>query len=499
MKRFKLTAAIVALALALAGGPACACSILLVGAGASADGSMFVARAVDSSSVVPSILVRHPAPVAGTKYRSSDDPGARTFEYVFPDGTMAYTAAPDADSLRWACCGFNEAGLGMSAAVSLFASLEVQKLDPYLPDGISERDVPDVILPTARTAKEGVRLLGRLIEKHGAAEGFGVGFVDGKEVWYLETGGAHRWLAQRLPKDKYLASANLGRLRQYDPASPDFLASPGLVQWAREHGFYDPDRDGAFDFRKAYMLDHEIDRTYSYPRVWQMQKLLTPSLGQNVTAGGDFPLFAVPDRKVTLEDVKAILRNHYGSGELAGHDPYSRGLRGDEPYRPLSVFRAQNTHVLQVRPSLPQEIGRITWFAPGMSDLSVYVPFYHGLKAFPEAWAQAGIEADDQSAFWKLRKLQTLVMSDYPNLAPVVKASFAAFEAETKKKCEAFEARYLKARAGDPAAAARMLEDFNTGIAAEALTVADRLTNRIFFLRAKAIEATVPFRYTRPH
>ncbi|MDO5532735.1 C69 family dipeptidase [Sutterella sp.] len=474
-------------------GDASSCTTVLVGREASTDGSIMVARAVDSFSFMPSLLLMNPA-APGRKYRGSDDPGEAAFEYVFPADAMRYSSAPDPDTMRFGCAGFNSAGLALSATETIYANEAVLALDPYEKLGIAERDIADVILSTAKTAREGAALLGRLIEAHGAGEGFGVAFADAKEVWYLETGSGHQWLAQRLPKDQYFASGNQGRLKDYDPASPDFMASATVVFWAEANGFYNRKRDGAFNFTRVYARDDERDETYSYPRVWQIQKILTPALRQEVSEAPDFPVFAAPAEKISLADLEAVMRNHYEAGELSSHDPYTKGLRGDEPFRPVTVFRTQNTHILQVRPELPQAIGRVNWFALGMADLSVFVPFYQGLDAFPRAWGIGTDEADDESAFWKIRKLQTLVMTDYPALAPIVKDAFAKFEAETRGKCAAFEAKYLKLAAQDPGAAAKLLHDFNFRVADDALALTARLTNRVFTLRTRSIEAEVPFK-----
>lgn len=74
-----------------------------------------------------------------------------------------------------------------------------------------------MILPRIHSAREGAELLGKIIEEKGAGEGFGVAFVDEHEVWYLETGSGHQWMAAKLPRDQYFVSANQGRLRNYNP------------------------------------------------------------------------------------------------------------------------------------------------------------------------------------------------------------------------------------------------------------------------------------------
>lgn len=68
-----------------------------------------------------------------------------------------------------------------------------------------------------------------------------------------------------------------------------------------------------------------------------------------------------------------------------------------------------------------KEIGETTYIGLGMADLTAFVPYYSGLKAYPANYTMGTDKADDQSIYWKYRKLQTLTMTDYPKLAPIVK------------------------------------------------------------------------------
>ena len=466
-----------------------ACTTILAGEGATADGSFLIARAADSSALKAQHMVIHPAKKNQTgMYRTADHKGANHFEYPLPKDSLRYTTVPNWQTQVHGAVGFNEAGVGFSGTESIFARDDALKLDPYNKDkGITEDDIPEVLLSRAHTAREAVLELGKIVETIGAGEGFGVALVDAKELWYFETGTGHQWLAQRMPKDGYFATGNQGRLQQYDPKSPDFLASKTLVSWAAEHGFYNP-KEGAFNFAKAYTRDDGRDRVYNDPRVWQIQKILTPSLKQEPQNGRAFPVYAAPDRKITVEDMKTVLRNHYQEGELSSHDPYTKGLRGDEPFRPISVFRTYESHVMQVRPNLPPEIGNLIYLAMGMADLSVYVPYYSGLDAYPAHYAMGTNKADSKSLYWKYRKLQTLVMTDYPKLAPVVKKAYAEWEAETAKAQAAFEAEYLKTYKTDKAAAHKMLNDFNLKTMASAEALTEDLTNQIFTIRTEDIQ-----------
>ena len=469
---------------------ALACTTVVVGEGATADGSFLIARSADSSALKAQHMVIHQAKKNQTgMYRTQDHKGATNFEYPLPKNSLRFTTVPNWQTQLHGAVGFNEAGVGVSGTESIFARDDALKLDPYNEKtGITEDDIPDVLLSRCKTAREAVQTLGHIVETIGAGEGFGVVMVDEKEVWYFETGTGHQWLAQRTPKDQYFATGNQGRLQDYDPESPDFMASKNLVKWATDNGFYDTKKDGEFNFSKAYTRDDSRDRVYDDPRVWQIQKILTPSLKQDVQDGRNFPVYAKPEQKVTVDDLKAIMRNHYESGELKSHDPYTNGLRGDEEYRPISVFRTYESHIMQVRPWMPREIGSVIYLAMGMADLSVYVPFYHGLDAYPAHYGMGTNQADSQSLYWKYRKLQTLVMTDYPKLAPVVKEAYKKFEADTAKKQKAFEEDYLKIYKKDPKKADKMLNDWNHKVMAEAEKLTEDLTNKVFTIRTTDIE-----------
>ena len=459
------------------------CTTIIVGEKATADGSFLVARSADSSS-----LKARQSGIYSTKAHG----GANDFTYPLPETGMRYTTVPNWKTQLHGAVGFNEAGLGITGTESIFASDAVLAIDPYNKEkGITEDDIPEVILPRCRTAREGVKLLGEIIETIGAGEGFGVAFVDLTDVWYLETGSGHQWIAQRIPAECYFASGNQGRLQAYDPNSKDMMGSATLTTWAQEHGFWDPEKDGPFNFSKAYTRDDGRDRVYNDPRVWVMQKYFNPSIVQAPDDGRNFPVYLEPEKKATLEDIKAMMREHFEGTE---HDPYGNGLRGDEPWRPISVFRTYEAHVMQVRPWLPKAIGEVIYLAMGMADLSVFVPFYAGLEEAPASYGIGTDKADSKSAYWKFRRLQTLAMTDYPKLAPIVKQAFKTFEAETAKKQALMEEAYLGMLGKDENAAKALLNMFNHKVIEAAEALAESLMNELFTIRTADIEESVVFK-----
>lgn len=454
---------------------AMACTTILVGDKASTDGSFLVARNEDYSANNPKHFLVHPR-VEHQKGEFKSH--ANDFTYPLSETSLRYSAISDFDThdLSMGEVGFNEAGVGMTATETIYNGQQVLKFDPYVEKtGITEDAIENVILPRIHSAREGVELLGKIIEEKGAGEGFGVAFVDQHEIWYLETGSGHQWMATKVPSDKYFVSANQGRLRTYVPDdTANYLGSKTLISFAEKHGLYNP-KDGAFDFHKAYSQDVENDVTYNYPRVWTVQHLFNPSLKTDIKDGTAFPVFLQPEHKISVADVQAALRNHY---QGTSHDPYANA-NPKEPYRPISVFRTQESHVLQVRPDLPKAIGEVEYVAIGMPSLSVYIPYYQGLEHYLPGYDKGTDNASQDSVSWKYRTLQTLVMQNYNAYAPEVEKAYAEFEKNTATQQASMEKEYLKLYQAHPQQAQKVLQSFEDKVMADALALTNKLTQQV--------------------
>ena len=457
------------------------CTTIIIGQEQTADGSMIVARSEDWDAMEAKNYEIFEATDNGPReFVAKDSP----FRCELPEKALGYSAlSPYNLHGHWGSAGFNTAGVGMSATESIFSSDEVLKHDPLVENGVAENSVFNITLPYVRTAREGVERLGMLIEKYGIAEGFGIGFVDSKEIWYLETACGHRWLACRMPKDQYFVTGNQSRFRTYDPNDKEnYLASADLIEFAEKHGLYNP-AQGAFDFHVAYARDVVLDTTYNYPRVWGLQQLFSPEIKNDVTKN-TFPVFAKPAHKITLTELRTAFRFHYDNTE---HDPYLNS-NPKEPYRPVSIFRTTQTHLLQVRPELPQAIGCINYVAMGMADLGVFLPLYQGITSYPEAYTKGNGESSADSAYWKFRKIMVLGMTNYNKYAPVIKEAYAKFEAETDQRQREMEEEYLRIYKTQPLHAQDLLQAFSDKVLNSALDLADRLQERLFTLMTQDIQ-----------
>ena len=457
------------------------CTTIIIGQEQTVDGSMIVARSEDWDAMeAKNYEIFEGTDNGPREFVAKDSP----FRCELPEKALGYSAlSPYNLHGHWGSAGFNTAGVGMSATESIFSSDEVLKHDPLVENGVAENSVFNITLPYVRTAREGVERLGMLIEKYGIAEGFGIGFVDSKEIWYLETACGHRWLACRMPKDQYFVTGNQSRFRTYDPNDKEnYLASADLIEFAEKHGLYNP-AQGAFDFHEAYARDIKLDTTYNYPRVWGLQQFFSPEIKNDVTKN-TFPVFAKAAHKVTLTELRTAFRFHYDNTE---HDPYLNS-NPKEPYRPVSIFRTTQTHLLQVRPELPQAIGCVNYVAMGMADLGVFLPLYQGITSYPEAYTKGNGESSADSAYWKFRKIMVLGMTNYNKYAPIIKEAYAKFEAETDQRQREMEEEYLRIYKTQPLRAQDLLQAFSDKILNSALDLADRLQEKLFTLMTQDIQ-----------
>ena len=457
------------------------CTTIIIGQEQTADGSMIVARSEDWDAMeAKNYEIFEGTDNGPREFVAKDSP----FRCELPEKALGYSAlSPYNLHGHWGSAGFNTAGVGMSATESIFSSDEILKHDPLVENGVAENSVFNITLPYVHTAREGVERLGMLIEKYGIAEGFGIGFVDSKEIWYLETACGHRWLACRMPKDQYFVTGNQSRFRTYDPNDKEnYLASADLIEFAEKHGLYNP-AQGAFDFHEAYARDIKLDTTYNYPRVWGLQQFFSPEIKNDVTKN-TFPVFAKAAHKVTLTELRTAFRFHYDNTE---HDPYLNS-NPKEPYRPVSIFRTTQTHLLQVRPELPQAIGCVNYVAMGMADLGMFLPLYQGITSYPEAYTKGNGESSDDSAYWKFRKIMVLGMTNYNKYAPIIKEAYANFEAETDQRQREMEEEYLRIYKTQPLHAQDLLQEFSDKILNSALDLADRLQEKLFTLMTQDIQ-----------
>ena len=162
------------------------CTTILVGKKASYDGSTMIARNDDSGAghyTSKKFVVIHPEEQPRT-YKT--EISHLTIE--LPDNPMRYTAVPNAEKGEgvWAASGVNAAQVGMTATETITSNPRVLGADPLVvyqpaedgkeevPGGIGEEDLVYIVLPYIKSAREGVKRLGSLLEQYGTYEMNGI-------------------------------------------------------------------------------------------------------------------------------------------------------------------------------------------------------------------------------------------------------------------------------------------------------------------------------------
>lgn len=381
-----------------------ACTSVIVGKNATVDGSTMIARNEDMSAAWPKYFVVRPG---GQNEETQYVSKGNGFTVELPQERFKTTATPEGDESEGSFdeAGINSEGVAMSGTESLSANDDVLNIDPLVEDGIAEDSLNAVVLPYIKSAREGVERLGKIVEEKGAAEGNGVIFSDKDEVWYMEIATGHQWVAQRIPDDSYAVIANQIVIEEVNLEDKEnFMASKDILKVAQEANRY---KEGdTFSFEKAYGTDTEEDQVYNYPRVWYGQKLLTPSVEQDLESY-DFPFVMKPDEKMDIEDIEKVLSSHF-----EGTD-YDYRTNQESTLRPASVPQTMESHILQIRQDLPNDIAGVHWLNMGQPESSVYVPFYSGITETPEAYRMGDTNFSSGGAYWTFRLAGALMDQNY--------------------------------------------------------------------------------------
>lgn len=390
-----------------------ACTSVLVGKKATADGSTMIARNEDSQAAWPKHLTIHPRQtVQQAPHFVSKDTG---FTIDLPLESAKYTATPEwTDEFGlFEEDGINEYGVSMSGTESAYSNSRVLGFDPYVTNGIAEEAIITVVLPYIKTAREGVQRLGDIVSQYGTTESNGILFADADEVWYLETGSGHHWMAQRIPDDSYAVVANQLAIQVVDFNQPEhFMFSDGIQDFAANNHLWQPGTP--FNFRDIFGTKDQSDLIYNTPRVWYGQHLLTPSVEQT-PQDFNLPFLLQADAPIQVEDVAKILGSHY---EGTVYDPIGHGTPQEKhAFRPVSLAKTQESHILQIRPNLPVDVSGLHWLAMGVTAQSVYVPFYAGADDVPVNYQKGTKDYSTDSIYWTYKLAGILVDAHYAKFA----------------------------------------------------------------------------------
>jgi dipeptidase len=458
-KKLALTAAILALAVLAAGAADFSqyaspdlepgeCTALIIGKLASTDGSVMTSHTCDGNydsrlTVVPGKTFKPGETVKILKdLLYSDNPSVKvTVLGEIPQVEKTYTYF----QIAYPFMNENQVMIGETTIGN--------KKELNNPSGMFYIEQLEAIaLQRAKTAREAVKIMGELAEKYGYADGGEcLTVTDANEGWVFECLGAGPlwtkdsgqpgavWAAVRVPDDKIFVSANRSRIGELDLSKPDwYMASPNVFSLAQDMGFWDG--KSTFRFWEAYAPK---DNPYNSRREWRVYSTFAPSRNFDPFARR-YPFAVTPDKKVSVQDVMAIYRDHYEGtqfdltkGVEAG--PFGNPNRWATKAAPnsggweraISMFRCSYCFVSQARNWLPDAIGGVLWFGEDAPHATVYMPIYAGVTAVPKSLGiQNRYAFSRDSAWWAFDFVENWANLSYSYIIKDIKAKQAQYEGE---------------------------------------------------------------------
>ena len=397
-----------------------ACTGFIIGKDLTTDGSTLYGRTEDlEPNHNKNFVVRE------RKYNKAGDTfvdETNGFSFDLPAVSYKYTAVPDVTPEQGVFdeAGFNEEGVSISATVSASANDDIQKVDPYVKDGIAESALTSVVLPHVKTAKEGVELLAKIVREKGAAEGNIVTIADKTGVWYMEILSGHQYAAIKFPDDKYAVFPNtffLGSVDKND--TENTILSADLEKIAQDAGTY-KEINGSFHVAQSYNPPlAEADRS----RVWSGIKALDPNA--DVQYDDEyFELMHSTSDKLSLRDAMNLQRNRLEGTDFKPQDQMELDGKGipdktkaDPVYKyPISNPNVMEAHIFQLKENLPASTGGgILWLAMGSPRNAPYLPYYGNISNTSQPYQEMSTAYNENSWYWTVSRINDLV-AKYPEL-----------------------------------------------------------------------------------
>ena len=466
------------------------CTTILVGKNASFDGSTMVARTEDAPSGVfrAKKFVNVAPEEQPRKYKSV----ISKVEIDLPNNPVRYTAVPNAilDNGIWGQCGANEYNVSMSATETITSNERVLGADPLVDCGIGEEDIYTIVMPYITSAREGVTFLGNLLEKYGTYEMNGIAFQDENEIWWLETIGGHHWMARRVPDDSYVIMPNQLGIDKFDfddafGAKKEFMCSADLLDFVKKYHL-DLSIDGDFNPRHAFGSRSDADHTYNTPRAWILQRYFNPTSNTYDGINADYrpdsdnlPWARIPEKKITVEDIKYALSHHYQGTE---YDSYSKDIHSVKKgtLRPIGINRTNFLGLVQIRPYMPDELKCLQWLAIGSCVFNAIVPFYTNINRTPDYLANTTNQVTTENFYWANRLIAALCDAHFADTASHIERYQLKVQSQSTALINKYDEKFIAEKVSKDNAK-DFLEKANDNIADELKVQTDDLLDKALY------------------
>ena len=339
--------------------------------------------------------------------------------------------------------------------------------------GIDYGSLIYIALERSKTAREAIEWIITLVNEHGyASEGESFSIGDPNEVWIMDLIGkgpgkkGANWVAVRIPDNAISAHANQARITKLPQGKAkltkeqkrlekklncvcngDWMWDKNLISFAKQKGYFSgADKD--FNYQAAYAPFDFSGLFVCEARVWSffrhfssdMDRYFDYATGKTFRetngkdAGEPMPLWIIPDRKVSAQDIKECMRDEYQNTPIditQGPDagPWNSKLRygglgfklDSVQYwysRPTATQQTAWSYVAQMRKNSPNGI---FWFGVDDAACSCYVPMFSCINHVPECFEEGNGDSytfSPTSAWWTFNIVANWAYTKYSRMYP---------------------------------------------------------------------------------
>ena len=456
------------------------CFSIVVGKKASADGYVIVAHNEDDTA--PQVVNHHK--IARKKHA----PGEKVhllnggqLEQV--EQTWAYIWS-EMPGMHFSDSYINEWGVSVTSD-----NCPSREDKPNVTDGGIGYMLRRLVAQRATTAREGVLLAGKLVERFGYIDSGRTYIIcDPDEGWLFCVVNGKHWLAQRVEDNEVAMVANTYTIRRVNLSDRGrFLASDDIIEYAKSRDWYNPQTDGPFDFAAVYANPQSASHPSNLNR---QRRGLGYVCAEAIPVGRPLPFSVVPRCKTNVSMIMQILR----------HDNRGKGIisssvidNGSEGICRICSGATQTSFVAQLRRNMPLDIGIIYWMCLAPPRTSFYIPFYFGISDFPEGFRSESLrpskrfydgkvtrpfKADPLQAFWTFSNFYDKVDAASPEVIARVQARAGDIEQKALATQGRFEEVACQMYGKDKAIAAQILAKYSNGLYRSSLAAMEQIIER---------------------
>lgn len=455
------------------------CFTIVVGKDASADGYVIMAHNEDDSppQVVNHLKIPRISHRPGQKVKLVNggqvDQVEETWEYIWSE--MPGMIFSDSYLNQW----------GMCVASDRCPSRED---NPDITDGGISYMLRRLVAERAKSSREGVRIAGELVERFGYdSSGRTYIICDPEEGWLFCAINGKHWLAQRVPDDEVAMVANTYTVHEVDLSDTlNFLGSSDIIEYSISRGWYDPEKDGHFDFASVYSDPDAVSDSNNFCRQWSGLKHVAAN---QVSLNQELPFSVKPERKLDVKSVMQILRDHYEGTDLYQYF-HKTGSPHERTFHSICNATTQTSFAVQLRGDMPSEIGIVYWVCLGPPCTSFFIPFHFGITKFPDGFytgnempsmeayderVESLFEADMLQAFYTFSNFHYKVDNSYRDKIGRFQIELEEFEKNALALQKLVEETALKLYPVDKSKAREILTNYSNGLYLSAMEAMSRV------------------------